>query len=141
MASAGVEFGSHTVHHPILSTLDDRPLREELVESKRHIESELGCECYAFAYPNGQQGDFGAREKLAVAEAGYQCALSLGGTLNGRRSDLFQFDRINIGRQFDDALIEAAVTGVLGRVQRAREALRDVGRPRATLSLEQVRPC
>ena len=140
MASAGVEFGSHTVHHPILSTLDDRTLREELVESKRRIETEIGQECHALAYPNGQPGDFGVREKRALQAGGYSCGLSLGGTLNPPRPDPFQLDRINIGRQFDGPVYQAAVTGILGRLRTMRRALQVRGPSRGSLD-GQVRPC
>ena len=71
MAAAGVEFGSHTVNHPILSTLDGETLERELVDSKQHIESRLGTSCDTFAYPNGGIGDFGAREERALRAAGY----------------------------------------------------------------------
>ena len=139
MASAGVELGSHTVHHPILSTLDDGTLAEELAASKKRIEAEIGQDCYAFAYPNGQPGDFGAREKRALQAAGYSCGLSLGGTLNPTRRDPFELDRINIGRQFDGPVYQAAVTGLLGTLRTMRRSLRS--RRPAAESPAQVPPC
>lgn len=123
MASAGVEFGSHTVTHPILATLDDDRLREELAASKQRIETETGQDCYALAYPNGQAGDFGPREKRAVKSAGYSCAFSLGGSLNPAQPDLFQLDRVNIGRQFEGPVYAAAVAGFLGGLRMARRRL------------------
>lgn len=140
MASAGVEFGSHTVHHPILSTLDEPALRDELVASKRRIEAEIGQDCYAFAYPNGQPGDFGVREKRALQAAGYSCGLSLGGTLNPARPDPFELDRINIGRQFEGPVYQAAVTGVLGTLRTMRRNLL-TRRPAAKSPDGQVRRC
>lgn len=141
MAAAGVEFGSHTVHHPILATLDDSALRRELVESKQRIEAELKQECYALAYPNGSPADFGLREKSALRAAGYRCALSLGEGLNSTGADLYELDRINIGRQFDDATIQAALTGVLGGARRARDVLRRWTSRSARPRLEEVRSC
>src|SRR5215213_10101493 len=72
MAAAGVEFGAHTVNHPILSTLPSGDLDRELLDSKQQIEERLGRECYAFAYPNGAPGDFGPREKRALRRLGYR---------------------------------------------------------------------
>ena len=48
------------------------------------METELGGECLSFAYPNGSPADFGPREKRALRESGYQCGLSLNGSLNDR---------------------------------------------------------
>ena len=122
MASAGVEIGSHTVNHPILTTLDAGALRDELVESKRQIETALGEECVSFAYPNGSPADFGAREKAALRESGYACGLSLNGSLNDR-PDLYEVDRINVGRHLDPPAFHVAMTGILGAARRTRNRI------------------
>jgi peptidoglycan/xylan/chitin deacetylase (PgdA/CDA1 family) len=122
MASAGVEIGSHTVSHPILTTLDAATLRDELEESKRKIEGALGGECVSFAYPNGSPADFGAREKMALRESGYLCGLSLNGSLNDR-PDLYEVDRINVGRDLDPPAFHVAMTGILGAARRARNRI------------------
>jgi peptidoglycan/xylan/chitin deacetylase (PgdA/CDA1 family) len=122
MASAGVEIGSHTVSHPILTTLDAGTLRDELVESKRRVEDALGRECLSFAYPNGSPADFGPREKAALREYGYLCGLSLNGSLNDR-PDLYEVDRINVGRHLDPPAFHVAMTGILGAARRARNRI------------------
>lgn len=126
MASAGVEIGSHTVSHPILTTLDAGELRQELAESKRHVETALGQECLSFAYPNGSSADFGAREKTVLRECGYQCGLSLNGALN-ERPDIYEVDRINVGRHLDPPAFHVAMTGILGAARRARNRLLAAG--------------
>jgi peptidoglycan/xylan/chitin deacetylase (PgdA/CDA1 family) len=122
MASAGVEIGSHTVNHPILTTLDAGALRDELVESKHQIETALGEECVSFAYPNGSPADFGAREKAVLRESGYSCGLSLNGSLNDR-PDLYEIDRINVGRHLDPPAFHVAMTGILGAARRTRNRI------------------
>lgn len=117
MAKAGLEFGSHTVTHPMLSTLTDQELGFELRESKRRIEQELGRECYAFAYPNGKFGDYGDREKQALQATGYRCALALNGRLNRGAMDRFELERVNIARGFDAPLLNARLTGLLADVR------------------------
>ena len=57
-----VTIGSHTLNHPILTSLDQRTLERELAESRRVLEAKLGRAVDEFAYPNG---DLDA----AVAEA------------------------------------------------------------------------
>jgi len=70
----GVEIGSHTCSHPIVTQLRPEALKRELVESKRAIEACLGRPCTEFAYPNGGRGDFDAHTRRQVIEAGYRCA-------------------------------------------------------------------
>ena len=126
MASAGVEIGSHTVNHPILTTLDAGTLRDELAGSKRRVESALGQECLSFAYPNGSPADFGSREKAALRECGYLCGLSLNGSLNDQ-PDLYEVDRINVGRHLDPAAFHVAMTGILGAARRTRNRMLGAG--------------
>ncbi|NMB58147.1 MAG: polysaccharide deacetylase family protein [Chloroflexi bacterium] len=77
MAANGIEFGSHTLTHPILTRISIEQARHELVESRRLIEQELGKPVETLAYPNGGQADFNP-EVIAVArEAGYKLAFTL----------------------------------------------------------------
>src|SRR5439155_15033721 len=48
---AGVEFGSHTVTHPRLTSLTVKEIEHEIRSSKDTIEDELGARVRAFAYP------------------------------------------------------------------------------------------
>ena len=132
LAAAGVEIGSHTVTHPILTTLDTGTLRDELVESKRRVESMLGRECVSFAYPNGSPADFGLREKTALRDSGYLCGLSLNGSLNDS-PDVYEVDRINVGRHLDPAGFHVAMTGILGAARRTRNQILGTGHAPASV--------
>lgn len=120
MAREGVEFGSHTVNHPILTTIPDVSLEYELLESKRTIEAEIQKECYAFAYRNGSAADFGEREKRALERLGYRLGFSLGGSLNTMPSDPFAISRVNISREFDAPLFNATITGAMADLRRLK---------------------
>ena len=126
MRAHGVEFGSHTVNHPILSQVDAGSLEFELRESKRRLEAELGEPCDLFAYPNGSPTDFGEREKRGLKQAGYRAAFALSGRVNDRTPDLFALDRINVGRQLDAAAFELAAAGLLGLARRTRDRVRGI---------------
>ncbi|MGE5178131.1 MAG: polysaccharide deacetylase family protein [Bacteroidota bacterium] len=76
MRRAGVDFGSHTVTHPILSRVTPEREREELIDSKHTLERELGEEITLFAYPNGRPGDFSERTVAALRAAGYGGAVT-----------------------------------------------------------------
>ena len=62
--------------HPILSGCDDMQAAHEVVESVRQVRSNLVRPSEVFCYPNGLSGDFGARERALVREAGAQAALT-----------------------------------------------------------------
>lgn len=48
-----VTIGSHTLSHPILTTLPDDALEHELRESRRQLEQRLQRDVALFCYPNG----------------------------------------------------------------------------------------
>jgi peptidoglycan/xylan/chitin deacetylase (PgdA/CDA1 family) len=80
----GIEIGSHTVSHRDLTTLSDRELRTELLESRRVLERRLGHPVPWLAYP------FGAHDARVVAfarGAGYRLAVTTNGgdTQDARR--------------------------------------------------------
>jgi peptidoglycan/xylan/chitin deacetylase (PgdA/CDA1 family) len=76
MAEQGLEVGSHSHSHPILTQLDDDELRMELTASREAIKKQLKVTTPAFCYPNGQKIDFDARVQARVREAGYGYAIA-----------------------------------------------------------------
>ena len=80
MNKNGIEFGGHTVNHPILSRISLDQAIKEIKGSKERIENELGQNIFSFAYPNGMRNDLNLNIELLVAQAGYQAAFTL---LNG----------------------------------------------------------
>ena len=76
MNANGIDFGSHTCSHPILSKLDLAALRHEIVGSKLVIEKEIGRSVTSFCYPNGQPDDIGKEVVNAVRNSGYTCAVT-----------------------------------------------------------------
>jgi peptidoglycan/xylan/chitin deacetylase (PgdA/CDA1 family) len=52
-----ITVGSHTLSHPILTTLTPGELDRELRESRRLLEQKLGREISFFCYPNGSYDD------------------------------------------------------------------------------------
>lgn len=57
MHSEGLDIGSHSVTHPILSDLNDEELSNELKYSKERITEEIGIEPKGICYPNGMARD------------------------------------------------------------------------------------
>lgn len=76
MHAAGVEFGAHTVHHPILSCIPSEEAWQEIADSKRVVEERLQAPVRHFAYPNGTTRDFNATTQELVKRAGFSSAVS-----------------------------------------------------------------
>jgi peptidoglycan/xylan/chitin deacetylase (PgdA/CDA1 family) len=96
MGMRGVEFGSHTLTHPMLSSVPTDVARREIAESKRALEDRLGSPVGLFCYP---RGDFNDDVKRMVREAGYQAACSTLPGVNDRRTDVFELRRTYISRR------------------------------------------
>lgn len=76
MASEGIEFGSHTCTHPILSRLSQQELGKELADSRQKIEAMIGKACEVIAYPVGGKGEYDERTVRAVKDAGYRMGMT-----------------------------------------------------------------
>jgi peptidoglycan/xylan/chitin deacetylase (PgdA/CDA1 family) len=88
--AAGVALGSHTMTHADLPTLDATALAGELTASYDALAA-TGATFIPFAYPGGR---FTRRERAAVAAAGYDCAVIVGGRWgNGPETDRFLLKR------------------------------------------------
>ena len=82
MAKSGVEFGGHTVTHPILETIHSPDeLAFEIAHCKARVEEELQAPAAHFAYPSGRANEISAAAKAAVRQAGFQTAVT---TLSGQ---------------------------------------------------------
>jgi peptidoglycan/xylan/chitin deacetylase (PgdA/CDA1 family) len=92
MDSNGINFGAHTVNHPILTNLPLQQAQWEIIQSKIDIEKGLGKGISAFSYPNGDYNDALAR---FVSENGFTCAVSvLPNRLIKPRDNIYAFGRI-----------------------------------------------
>jgi len=92
MDRTGVEIGSHTATHPILTNVDAERLHRELWDSRRRIEDELHRRVDLFCYPNG---GLNAEVRQAVRRAGYMCAVTSEPGFNDDHSDVFALRRIS----------------------------------------------
>lgn len=108
-----IEIGSHTVNHPILSSLNEDHRWDEVKQSKRHIEDRIESQCILFSYPNGTREDFTEIDKNHLKKAGYVGAVTQISGLNDPTSDYFELKRVNIGYGHDSLLFIAQVSGFL----------------------------
>lgn len=108
MSAGGIEFGSHTVSHPILANLTDEELWHELTESKRTIEKQLGTPCDVISYPVGGTTAFNEKVKSLTEKAGYHLGVSyLPGTNHRSRFDRYALRRLHVERYTDRSYFAA----------------------------------
>jgi peptidoglycan/xylan/chitin deacetylase (PgdA/CDA1 family) len=91
---ANFDFGSHTLNHPDLTSLDRRARKREIVESIDRCEALTGTRPTSFAYP---YGIFDAESENLVSEAGYECACSTETAAVGESSRIFALPRLQVG--------------------------------------------
>jgi len=90
-----ISFGSHTVNHHILTTLNDEEIKKELNESLHTLceKNLLDNSCYPFCYPNGNY----SKKIIGIVQAsGYNLAVTTRNGWNHINSDKFTLKRISI---------------------------------------------
>ncbi len=99
MKHNGMDFGGHTVDHPILSQLTPDEAKEEIIQSKQRIEQELQSPIDSFAYPNGMADDFNDETIRILKQTGFKRACTLIEGINFI-SDRYRLYRKGIDMQY-----------------------------------------
>jgi peptidoglycan/xylan/chitin deacetylase (PgdA/CDA1 family) len=76
MKAAGMDIGSHTEMHRVLSTLPEAELEEELSGSRCVLEHHLGEPVYALSYPVGGESSFNQKVQEFAKRCGYALGFS-----------------------------------------------------------------
>lgn len=97
LAAAGWEIGSHSLSHQELTKNPDRE-RDEIVESRKKLQSLLDIPILSFAYPYGVTD----RSSVDYARfAGYSAAMGLGNSSLQSDRNLFYLYRMEVNRNTD----------------------------------------
>jgi peptidoglycan/xylan/chitin deacetylase (PgdA/CDA1 family) len=91
MSAGGIEFGAHTVTHPLLTYEDGVSAERELRQAKLKVEEKLSRRVRAFAYPNG---DWNPATRQRVARAGYDYAFTTREAWYSPGQDLYTIPRV-----------------------------------------------
>ena len=93
MQAAGIEFGSHTLDHTVLTDLSPIAVERELKGSKNVLQNRLGRKIEFLAYPCGFTN---TEIKTHVKEAGYRAAFTveLGNVAPG--DDIYALNRVPV---------------------------------------------
>ena len=71
LVNSGIEIGSHTMNHPILSNIPECQLADEIASSKKKLEQQLGLAIKTFCYPNSCPKDINDNVIAEVKNSGY----------------------------------------------------------------------
>ncbi|MBU4009416.1 MAG: polysaccharide deacetylase family protein [Proteobacteria bacterium] len=93
MADNGIEIGSHTVNHPILSRLTYGQQFMEISGAIKRIEEKTGIRPKVFAYPNGRLEDFNNDTLSILKRCGIRSAFTTEVGNNSVDSDPFMLKR------------------------------------------------
>ena len=94
LAGSPIEFGSHAVSHPWLTSLDPAEKEQEISESVTRCRLLTGSRPLAFAYPFGA---FDLASEHLVEKAGFLCACSSEYSAVGPESRIFALPRAQAG--------------------------------------------
>ena len=93
MEQSGISIESHTVTHRSMTDLTDEQLKEELVESKKKLEAELGHRVNYIAYPTGT---YNLHIAQMVKEAGYKAAFTIKYGNVDAASNVYALERVPV---------------------------------------------
>ncbi|MCU1285365.1 MAG: hypothetical protein JWO13_1715 [Acidobacteriales bacterium] len=105
---SGIEFGSHSVTHPDMTSLNETDLRTQSEDSARSLSGLLGTQADSFAYPYGGVNP-AVREALSSK---YRLAFTTEVGLNHLGSDLFSLTRTMV--QSKDSLFDLRLRLIFG---------------------------
>jgi len=106
-----VDFGAHTHTHCILRNETELRREHEISESLELVSHWLGSPTRLFSYPNGEPGDFNARDKEVLRSRGVEAAVSMLPGSNRSGSDLLELKRYGVGLHHDHDAFVCEVSG------------------------------
>ena len=108
LQAAGMAVGSHTLHHTYLPLVSRDQAEQELVESKRMLERELGRPVPWLSYP---VGGFTAEIQAIAKTAGYRAACTTNRGHSKRAFDLFALRRIKVTERDQPFTLSVKLSG------------------------------
>jgi len=94
-----IEIGSHSVTHPILSSINKGDLYSELKESKVQIEQKIKTDVLSISYPVGSRKAYSPEVKILAKAIGYKIGFSYETGVNKFPiPDMFSLKRLHVER-------------------------------------------
>jgi Polysaccharide deacetylase len=87
-------FAAHSLLHHRSTSFTPEAFKNDAVECKRALESELNVACEDFVYPFGSDNDYSDKTEAILAEIGYRRTYTTRARLNLLDTDLRRLDRL-----------------------------------------------
>ncbi len=104
MFNDSIEFGAHSLTHPILPNLSPAKVEREIFLSKKKIEQQIEKPVIVFAYPSGAYNE-SCKELLKKAGFIFGCTYTKG--INDLKTDSYELKRIGIDYTMKMQLLKA----------------------------------
>ncbi len=121
LAKGGIEIGAHTIHHEILSRLDEHGVRTEIEGSTRELREKIDAPVDTFAYPFGRKWDYNATCIDTLTELGYIASCAAMEGTNTPKTPRFELNRLALN---DDIPLSEILAELDGTYALARRVLR-----------------
>jgi len=109
MSENGIDFGAHSLTHPILTNMPPDAARHEIASSKLEIQSRIGKNADFFCYPNGV---YSADVSNIVKESGFAGAVTTDPNWISTRTDPYLLGRVPGSDDFN--ILKAVLCGLWG---------------------------
>jgi peptidoglycan/xylan/chitin deacetylase (PgdA/CDA1 family) len=96
-----IEVGSHTLTHPILTSISDKQLITEIKESRYRLEKLIKKPVLSFCYPNGSYSE----KVVKIVEQYYSIAVSTNEGFVSSSNRMTTLNRIPAGKNMEEFLI------------------------------------
>jgi len=104
-----VDFQSHTRFHPCITKCSPKRSKDEIIGSKKDIESMIGKEITSIAYPNGDYSD----EIIEICkENNYKSGITVDKGYNTIKSNPFKLKRFSVNDTGDVNELSVKVSGL-----------------------------
>jgi peptidoglycan/xylan/chitin deacetylase (PgdA/CDA1 family) len=129
--SGGIEFGSHTVNHPMLIDLGWTQIQAELADSKAMIEARIqypiSAFSYPFAYPQADRA-FCTQLRQTLALQGYKTCVTTTIGSSSDYKDPYCLRRLPVNNDDDPALLIAKIEGAYNWLSGPQHAYKTIKR-------------
>lgn len=112
MSENGIDFGAHSLTHPILTNMSLDAARHEIASSKSEIQSRIGKTVNFFCYPNGV---YSADVSNIVKESGFAGAVTIDPNWVNAQTDPYLLGRVPA--RDDPNALKAVLCGLWGDMQ------------------------
>ncbi|WP_196214034.1 polysaccharide deacetylase family protein [Methanolobus vulcani] len=126
MSQNGMDFGSHTCSHSLLTRIPLNEVDVEVSHSKKTIEDIIGKNVILFSYPGGTINDYNDSIKKSLYKNGYFLAVS---TIYGlakiyNNVNIYELPRLPVYYQTNFSLFKLQLTGIIDKLFMLRKLVK-----------------